>query len=104
MGAAYLEQPAVVDYPELTSEGLGLGEVVGDEDSRGVAFERDLDREYSKSFPCGDIDRRQRLVQQKNPKRAREGPSEGHALALAAGEGRAPGLGERDEPETLKQV
>ena len=45
--AAQLQQPAVVDDPELIAEGLRLGEVMGHEDPGCVALDGGLDREQA---------------------------------------------------------
>ena len=45
-----LEQLAAVDYGELVTECLSLGEVMGDEDARSVVREGGFDGEQAQGF------------------------------------------------------
>ena len=50
MRAPDLEQLAAVDYGELVTECLSLGEVMGDEDARSVVREGGFDGEQAQGF------------------------------------------------------
>ena len=99
-----LEQAAAVDHADPRGEGGCILEGVGDEQGR-QAEPAELVAELVADLAAGDrVEGGEWLVEQEHARVAGQGPGQGDALALAAGELAGPRAAEVGDPEPVEQV
>ena len=77
---------------------------MGDVERRGAALTQDGAHVGGQLLAQGPVQGGQGLVEQQQPRRRRQRPSQGHPLCLPAGQGRHPTLLEAGQADELKHL
>ncbi|SHJ57840.1 hypothetical protein SAMN02745194_02886 [Roseomonas rosea] len=83
----HLDEAAAIHHGDAVGQGEGLGLVMRDHDEGGTALALDGPQLEARALPQVRIERAEGFVQQQEAGALHQGAGQGHALALAAGEG-----------------
>ena len=95
-----LDDPPAVEHHDPAAEQDGIEQIVGHDDGRPVR--EHVSQHATQHRRRGDVESRERLVQQQQSRVRGDGPGHGHPLGLATGELRGSAFGELVGPDVAQ--
>ncbi len=89
---------------QAVAEGESLGAVVGHDEGRHAEAMEKRPKLAAELLSRGSVERRERLVEQEEPRPRRDGPGKRHPLPLATGELSGPASQQVLDPEKLRDL